>query len=179
MVAPAWLKEWARNDGGTSSFSVAATLIPEAAEYMEGRLRGLREMDAPYDYADCERIVRLLDLCEANGRPIRSRMSEMAHVRGWHQMAAHWAVVEDAMKADDEEYEQKCRQAQLRRDGKPRKRPLKVQHTAPCRTYLVVCALRGRHPDHFRRMVADAREFYDPEQWLARVGVAVPIDGEV
>jgi len=171
MTAPAWLKQWAARDGGISSFTVAQHLIPEAAEYMEGRI-GCFGLDAPYDYADCARIVRLLDLCERYGRPLRHRMGEMAEVPAWRAMAPHWPVVEEAMQADDDERKAELQRTQYRKDGRMRRRFLKMKTSNPCRTYLVVCALRGQ--SDIGRLAEEAREFYDPKVWLDKIGYRSP-----
>jgi len=171
-VAPDWLKLWSSR-GGISSFTVAWKLIPESAEFMEGRMAF--GPDGPYDFADVARVIDLLDTCERHGRPLRNRMSTLRDTRGWEQIRPHWSVIEEAVKADTAARVKIHNASLYRKDGyTPRKRPLKVQHESPCRTYLLVSALRARHGDrHMRKLVDQARAFYDPEEWLSKVGLSI------
>lgn len=178
-VAPDWLKVWSSR-GGTSSFTVAWKLIPESSEFMEGRMSF--GPDGPYDFSDVARVIDLLDTCERHGRSLRDRMGTLQDVRGWGQIGPHWSVIEEAFKADTAARVKIRRASLYRKDGyTPRKRPLKVQHESPCRTYLLLSALRVSRlhsiltPDgdrHILKLVDQARAFYDPEEWLSKVGLS-------
>lgn len=174
MTVPSWLLKWGRGSTGISACTIAATLLADGQDYALGLL-GCWSGNAPHDASDTARCIRFLDLAEANGVHLRSRMGGMVKHHQWERMAPHWSVIEASILIDREEDAVETHRITTRKDGKPRKRQLKRASLGPSRAYVLINHLRSDNyagrDDILKSLRSEAASRYDVNALLTLVGL--------